>query len=88
MKGEGKNIKGRHLIVMNGEMPGVFLRETFLAIICSYQSQMLVQNLTKEFEKMIFIGYSNQDRYEIVEPIVFHLKIMVLRSGTISMICF
>lgn len=23
---------------------------------------------------MIFIGYSNQDRYEIVEPMVFHLK--------------
>lgn len=23
---------------------------------------------------MIFIGYSNQDRYDIVEPLVFHLK--------------
>lgn len=23
---------------------------------------------------MIFIGYSNKDRYDIVEPMVFHLK--------------
>ena len=30
--------------------------------------------INEEMRKMIFIGYSNQDRYAIVEPIVFHLK--------------